>query len=160
MKKLLTVLFIFAFAASLCFAGGKQDAKKGVSVKMFQLKVEIKDAIDSYAADYTAATGIPVSVETLGGGGDYGGTLKAKAQSGNMPDIFQIEGQGGYDIWKDYIADLSDQSWVKDTDLAFKQNGKVYGFPVAIEGYGLAYFEKSRRRSCKADDPQSIRRRF
>ena len=56
MKKLLTVLFIFAFAASLCFAGGKQDAKKGASVKMFQLKIEIKDAIDSYAADYSAAT--------------------------------------------------------------------------------------------------------
>ena len=98
MKKLLTVLFIFVFAASLCFAAGKQDAKKGASIKMFQLKVEIKDAIDAYAADYTAATGIPVSVETLGGGGDYGGTLKAKAQSGNMPDIIQIEGQGGYDM--------------------------------------------------------------
>ncbi|MFC2281503.1 MAG: ABC transporter substrate-binding protein, partial [Treponema socranskii subsp. buccale] len=146
MKKLRIVLFIFVFAAAFLLAactkkaaGSKQDAKKGTSVKMFQLKVEIKDAIDSYAADYTAATGIPVSVETLGGGGDYAGTLKAKAQSGNMPDIFQIEGQGGYDLWKDYIADLSDQSWVKDTDLAFKQNGKVYGFPVAIEGYGLAY---------------------
>ena len=145
MKKLRTVLFIFVFAAAFLLAActkkaaGKQDAKKGASVKMFQLKVEIKDAIDAYAADYTAATGIPVSVETLGGGGDYAGTLKAKAQSGNMPDIFQIEGQGGYDLWKDYLADLSDQSWVKDTDLAFKQNGKVYGFPVAIEGYGLAY---------------------
>ena len=97
MKKLRTVLFIFVFAAAFLLvsctkkaAGSKQDAKKGTSVKMFQLKVEIKDAIDSYAADYTAATGIPVSVETLGGGGDYAGTLKAKAQSGNMPDIFQI----------------------------------------------------------------------
>ena len=109
MKKLLTVLFIAVFAASVCFAGGMQDAQKGASVKMFQLKVEIKDAIDAYAASYSAATGVPVSVETLGGGGDYGGSLKAKAQSGNMPDIFQIEGQGGYDLWKDYIADLSDQ---------------------------------------------------
>ena len=61
MKKLLTVLFIVVFAASLCFASRTQDAK-GTSVKMFQLKVEIKDAIDSYAADYSAATGIPVSV--------------------------------------------------------------------------------------------------
>ena len=53
MKKLRTVLFIFVFAAAFLLAActkkaaGKQDAKKGASVKMFQLKVEIKDAIDS-----------------------------------------------------------------------------------------------------------------
>ena len=110
------------------------------NVTMFQLKVEIKDALDAYAAKYTAAhPGTTVSVETLGGGADYGGALKAKVQAGQMPDIFVIEGLGGYNVWKDYAADLSDQPWVKDTSLAFKVGGKVYGFPVAIEGYGLAY---------------------
>lgn len=139
MKKVCMILLVAVLAASLVFAGGKQDAQKNAGVKVFQLKVEIKDAVDAYAAAYSAASGVPVTVETLGGGGDYGGALKAKAQAGQMPDIFQIEGPGSYELWKDYIADLSDQSWVKDTDLAFKQNGKVYGFPIAIEGYGLAY---------------------
>ena len=139
MKRVFSVLLIAVLAASLVFAGGKQDTQKTAGVKVFQLKVEIKDAIDAYAASYSATSGVPVTVETLGGGGDYGGALKAKAQAGQMPDIFQIEGPGGYSLWKDYIADLSDQAWVKDTDLAFKQNGKVYGFPIAVEGYGLAY---------------------
>lgn len=139
MKRVFSVLLIALLAVSLVFAGGKQDGQKAAGVKVFQLKVEIKDAIDAYAASYSAASGVPVTVETLGGGGDYGGALKAKLQSGQMPDIFQIEGPGGYNLWKDYIADLSDQAWVKDTDLAFKQNGKVYGFPIAVEGYGLAY---------------------
>jgi len=112
----------------------------GPTVTMFQLKVEIKDALDAYAAKYSAAhPGTTVSVETLGGGADYGGALKAKVQAGQMPDIFVIEGQGGYNVWKDYAADLSDQPWVKDTSLSFKSDGKVYGFPVSIEGYGLAY---------------------
>lgn len=118
----------------------KPEQAKNVDVTMFQLKVEIKDAIDAYAASYSAAhPGITVKVESLGGGGDYGGALKAKAQAGQMPDIIQIEGLGGYKIWQEYIADLSDQPWVKDTDLALKVDGKVVGFPVAIEGYGLAY---------------------
>ncbi|MBU0927770.1 MAG: ABC transporter substrate-binding protein [Spirochaetes bacterium] len=117
-----------------------EQAAKDVELSMFQLKVEIKDAIDGYAAKYSAATpGVTMKVETLGGGGDYGGALKAKSQAGQMPDIFVIEGLGGYNIWKDYIADLSGESWVKDTDLAMKVDGKVVGFPVAIEGYGLAY---------------------
>jgi raffinose/stachyose/melibiose transport system substrate-binding protein len=143
-KALVSVLSIGAAAAALLALSAcapKQEQKaQATTVNMFQLKVEIKDALDAYAAKYSAANpGVTVKVETLGGGGDYGGALKAKAQSAQMPDIFMIEGKGGYEIWKDYIADLSDQPWVKDTDLAFKADGKVVGFPVAIEGYGLAY---------------------
>jgi len=37
------------------------------------------------------------------------------------------------------IADLSDQPWVKNTSVAFKSGGKVYGAPVAVEGWGMAY---------------------
>lgn len=131
-----------ALAILLTASCAKKEAPKpqDVTVNMFQLKVEIKDALDGYAASYSAAhPGVTVKVETLGGGGDYGGALKAKSQAGQMPDIFQIEGRGHYEVWKDYIADLSAEPWVKDTDLAFKVDGKVMGFPVAIEGYGLAY---------------------
>jgi raffinose/stachyose/melibiose transport system substrate-binding protein len=110
------------------------QAMADTTVTMFQLKVEIKDALDGYAAKYSAAhPGTTVSVETLGGGADYGGALKAKVQAGQMPDIFVIEGQGGYNVWKDYAADLSDQPWVKDTSLGFKVGGKIYGFPVAMK---------------------------
>jgi len=144
MRKIVT-RFVTVGAIAAILLGGvscakKEEKPKEVTVNMFQLKVEIKDALDAYAAKYSAAhPGTTVKVETLGGGGDYGGALKAKSQAGQMPDIFMIEGRGGYEIWKDYMADLSDQPWVSDTDLAFKVDGKVYGFPVAIEGYGLAY---------------------
>jgi raffinose/stachyose/melibiose transport system substrate-binding protein len=143
MKKALLFAMALLLAGAVVFAGGQQDtAAEGgdVTVTMFQLKVEIKDALDAYAAQYSAATpGVTVKVETLGGGADFGGAMKAKAQAGEMPDIFVIEGMGGYNVWKDYIADLSGEAWVNDTDLEFIVNGKPYGFPVAIEGYGLAY---------------------
>jgi ABC-type sugar transport system, periplasmic component len=138
-SKVLSISLVLALLLSAVACTGAKKPKE-VTLNMFQLKVEIKDALDAYAAKYTAAhPGTTVKVETLGGGGDYGGALKAKAQSGQMPDIFVIEGRGGYNIWKDYIADLSAEPWVKDTDLAMKVDGKVVGFPVAIEGYGLAY---------------------
>jgi len=144
MKKAVSTLAAAGLALAILMTAScaKKEAPKpqDVTVNMFQLKVEIKDALDGYAASYSAAhPGVTVKVETLGGGGDYGGALKAKSQAGQMPDIFQIEGRGHYEVWKDYIADLSAEPWVKDTDLAFKVDGKVLGFPVAIEGYGLAY---------------------
>ncbi len=144
MKKAVSALAAVSIllVALLGASCAKKEAPQAqdMTVNMFQLKVEIKDALDGYAAAYSSAhPGVTVKVETLGGGGDYGGALKAKSQAGQMPDIFQIEGRGGYEVWKDYIADLSAEPWVKDTDLAFKVDGKIVGFPVAIEGYGLAY---------------------
>ena len=139
MKVLVTGLALLMVSGAL-FAAGAQEQTRDKTVNMFQLKVEIKDALDAYAAKYSAATpGVTVRVETLGGGADFGGAMRAKSQADQMPDIFVIEGRGGYEVWKDYIADLSDQPWVSDTDLSFIVDGKVYGFPVAIEGYGLAY---------------------
>ncbi len=75
--------------------GSALMAAPATTVTMFQLKVEIKDALDAYAAQYSAAhPGVTVSVETLGGGADFGGALKAKIQAGQVPDIFVIEGMG------------------------------------------------------------------
>ncbi len=143
MKKVLIALALSLVLVASAFAGGTQEAAQeggDATVTMFQLKVEIKDAIDSYAALYSEMTdGVTVEVETLGGGADYGGALKAKIQSGQMPDIFQIEGMGGFNIWKDYIASLEGEAWLDDTDLELIVDGTPYGFPVAIEGYGLAY---------------------
>lgn len=111
-----------------------------VEIKVYQLKVEINEAIQAFAKRYSEATpGVKVTVETLGGGQDYGGALKAKLAANEMPDIFMIEGRGGYDLWKDYLLDMSDADWVKDTDMGYAPEGKVVGFPIAIEGFGLGY---------------------
>lgn len=140
MLRILSIGMMLSVTIGAFATGNSEQSTKSKVVTMFQLKVEIKDALDAYAAKYSESTpGVTVKVETLGGGADYGGALKAKSQAGEMPDIFVIEGKGGYDIWKDYIADLSAEPWVKDTDLSFKADGKVVGFPVAIEGYGFAY---------------------
>ena len=40
---------------------------------------------------------------------------------------------------KEHAVDLSDQSWVKDTDYAISIDGKTYGYPVSIEARGLIY---------------------
>ena len=99
MRKLLSLVLATAFLAGLlAFPALAED----VEVKVYQLKVEINEAITAFAKRYSDATeGVTVTVETLGGGADYGGGLKAKMASDSMPDIFMIEGIGGYELWKD-----------------------------------------------------------
>ena len=49
----------------------------------------------------------------------------------------------GYANWKDYCADLSDSKLykhLKDKSLAVtSKDGKVYGIPYVVEGYGIIY---------------------
>lgn len=127
-------------AATTTKAAETTAAAPGVKeITLSHNKVEIDEPLKAYAAEYEKMTGVKVNIQTVGGGADYGGNLKAQLQSGNFPDIFVIEGPSGYDLWKDKIAEVGDQPWVSDTDVEYIVDGKVYGFPVAIEGYGMAY---------------------
>jgi raffinose/stachyose/melibiose transport system substrate-binding protein len=42
-------------------------------------------------------------------------------------------------VWQEYILDVSDQAFAADTSVGFLVDGKTYGFPLAIEGYGIGY---------------------
>ena len=138
MRRLFTLALVAVLTLGLVALPAQAE---DVEIHVYQLKVEINEAITNFVKRYSENTpGVNVTVETLGGGADYGGTLRAKLQASQMPDIFMIEGKGGYDLWEEYILDMSDADWVKDTDLAYySPEGKAVGFPIGIEGFGLGY---------------------
>lgn len=134
MKKIIS-LFLCLMVLCSCTASAEE-----ITVTLFHNKVEIGAQLEAFAKAYSDMTeGVTVRIETLGGGADYAGNMKAKLQSGQMPEIFVIDGIGNYEVWKEYCSDLSGESWVDDTDVEFTVDGKVYGFPVSIEGFGLGY---------------------
>lgn len=127
-------------------AGNSDRASKadgGKTVKIFQLKVEINDALQQLAKKYEQEKGVKVEITSVGGGADYGASLKAEFAKGTEPDVFMIQGAGDYEIWKHKIDDLSSEAWVKNavkgTLDTVTFDGKVYGMPAATEGYGLIY---------------------
>jgi raffinose/stachyose/melibiose transport system substrate-binding protein len=131
MKKLFAVLVALGFAAGL-FAQG---------ITLAQGKPEIDAVLKAYAATWSKANNIPVTIKSVGGssGTDLGTQLKADLAAGDMPDIFGINGIEDYKEWANIVLDLSGEKWIKNTSVAFQYQGKVYGFPVAVEGWGMAY---------------------
>ncbi|ONI38261.1 hypothetical protein AN639_04470 [Candidatus Epulonipiscium fishelsonii] len=153
MSKLMPKLFLLLTMTSSIFVGcggGEEVAEvpaknsspinsDGNTIRLYNGKIEIDAALKAYAQLYTEQTGVNVIIESIGGGADVNGTLKGYLAADNMPDMFVFDGSG-YETWKDQFADLSDQAWVTDTDVAYvTPDGKVVGFPYAIEGYGLTY---------------------
>ena len=144
MKRLLVVFTILLLIAGAAFGGGQKDsgsAEKAVPITLIQNKPEIGPMLEAYGALWTGKSGIPITIKSVGGssGADLGQQLRADYAAGEMPDIFIIAGVEDYKEWESVILDLSGEAWVPKTSVAFKQNGKVYGMPVSIEGWGMAY---------------------
>jgi raffinose/stachyose/melibiose transport system substrate-binding protein len=160
MKKLLSILLTLVMLTALFTAcGTKEDsgdtgstggtetekpadkpaAKTDEEVVIYQNKVEIGEQLMAFGALYEKETGVKVTVKTSGGDSPYAENLKAEFQSDRQPDIFVIEGMGGYNTWKSKLAPYSGDEWIDLTALEFTVDGQVYGFPVAVEAWGMAY---------------------
>jgi raffinose/stachyose/melibiose transport system substrate-binding protein len=139
-------------------ASGNSDSGSGgdgdvVTLNLFQFKVEIADQLQAMINEFEKEhPNIKVKLESVGGGADYGAALKAKFASGEEPDIFNNGGFKELELWKEHLADLSGEPWAEHVLPIGKApmtdaDGKLYGMPVNLEGYGFVYnkdlFEKA-----------------
>jgi len=141
MNKFLVVLVLLSVLAGAAFAAGASDSAKGVEITVMQNKPEIDAMLKDYALVWGEKTGNTAVIKSVGGSSSItlGQQLKADYAAGDLPDIFIIAGVEDYKEWEGVILDQSGEAWTKETSVAFKMNGKTYGFPVAVEGWGMAY---------------------
>lgn len=134
------LLASFLVLASLAACQSAAPVEEAKSLVLFQNKVEIDDVLTAYATAWGEANGVEVTVKTCGGDTcAYGDQILAEFQGERQPDIFVIEGMGGYEIYKDKIMAFDGDAWIDNTGLEFVVDGSVYGFPVAVEAWGMAY---------------------
>lgn len=156
----IVVVFLFASVLTACTSQTTTEEPKAqdepkasesapeknetVEVDVFQFKVEIAKELEEAAREYEKAnSNVKINIQTVGGGDDYGAALRAKFQSGNEPDIYNVGGPQDVKDWMEKLEDLSDQPWVNlalDGILSGATvEGKVYALPFNIEGYGFVY---------------------
>ena len=134
MKKLFGVVLGIVLAGSMFMQSAQAQ------ITLMQNKPEIDAQLKEYAATWEKASGMKATIKSCGGGAcDLGQQLRADYSAGDMPDIFVIAGLEDYKEWSNIILDLSAEKWTAETGVAFKMDGKVFGFPVAVEGWGMAY---------------------
>jgi len=135
MKKV-SVFMVF-FVLVLMLTACKDKTK---TLIIYQNKSEIHDALNEYATAWGERADVYVDVNTCGGDTcSYAAEIGLELELETPPDIFVVEGMGGYNLYEDYILDISGEQWTNDTELEFMVEGVTYGFPVAIEGWGMGY---------------------
>ncbi|RKM62698.1 carbohydrate ABC transporter substrate-binding protein [Butyrivibrio sp. XB500-5] len=120
-------------------SAGAASASSGKSIRVVNGKIEVDSQLKKLAEMYEKESGVHVEIESMGGGIDIQGELKAYYQSDNMPDVFVCGGEADFNNWDGLLQDMSDQEWVKDTDAAYVSADGTVGFPYTTEAVGLAY---------------------
>ena len=149
MKKVFAILLTAVLLAGSALSGQHQAAAASVlsgekqTVVLYNNKIEIVDALDRMAATYNSLhENVEIIVDTTGSD-DYAPAIRTRFAGGEAPDIFVITGTEQMLLWFEYLEDLSGEPWVGDmVDVAkpmITHDGKIYGFPFGIEGYGFMY---------------------
>lgn len=137
MKKFL-IGTIFILMLSMLGCGNKK-----AKVYLYNFKPEANDAFKQIASIYQRDTGVMVKVNTSASG-QYESSLRTEIVKSDAPTIFYLNGYVGLSNWKDYAYDLSGTNAYQSLtqvgkDLSLKEESKVYGIPISVEGYGLIY---------------------
>ena len=143
MKKLIALLLAVVMVMGLAACGSKTttETKAPTEAKVYYLnfKPEQDEAWQKLAAEYTAETGVPVTVLTAASG-TYEETLMAEMGKTEAPTMFQVNGPVGLANWADYCYDLSGSdlySHLTSDGFALKDGDAVLGIAYVVESYGL-----------------------
>ena len=132
-----------ASTASSSAAGASSSAAPAAAGKVYYLnfKPEQDEAWQNLAAEYTAETGVPVTVVTAAAN-QYETTLMSEMEKSEAPTLFQVNGPVGLANWKDYCLDLSDSKLygeLTSDSFALKDGDAIPAIAYVIETYGIIY---------------------
>ncbi|MEH7112928.1 ABC transporter substrate-binding protein [Neobacillus niacini] len=125
----------------------KEDSGDKVTVDVFQFKVEFKKQFEDLVKKYEDENpDVDINVKTVGGGNDYGASLKSAFSAGDEPDIFNVGGPSDVEDYREWLADLSEtksaSAALEGTLDSVKEGEEVLGLPFNQEGYGYIYNKK------------------
>jgi len=160
MKKSLKVMIASIVMCGLLLGAGLTvSAAKQVTLHIMQYGPEFAPAMEEMAAEYNKD--FPnVKIEFEISQATYNSLLKAKLNAGDLPDVFMLGTIADVKLYKPYLLDITNEPFVKNflpnaMDMV-TLDGKVYGFPIWFQSYGLIYNKKVFREAGITDLPETL----
>ena len=124
-------------------ASDQGSSGKAVKISILNTKGEIATQLEDATKAFTKENpNITIDVIQAAAGESPFQRVSSMYAAGNAPSLSMLD-PNDVPKFADKFADLSSEKWVKDSSEgaldAGKIDGKVMGFPLAIEGYGLIY---------------------
>lgn len=132
---------------------------QGTSITLLNSKAEIQSALVEMGAEFEKKSGVHVEVMPVTDGDSPYTKVVSLYNSGNPPTMSILDTTDVIALAEEKAADLSSEPWLAEAEGYLTEvNGKVYSFPLCIEGRGMIY-NKSVIETALGEtfDPASIR---
>ena len=141
-KRLIAAILAMVMILALAACGGSgssggSDANSGVTLTIFNSKMEIQSQLEEMAAKYSEEKG--VNVEVYYSSDTVAAHMSTKYASKDPYVLAMVDAKDIYSLGPEHAIDLSGEQWVGDTTQAISVDGKVLGFPVCVEARGILY---------------------
>ncbi|MCX7030657.1 MAG: extracellular solute-binding protein [Spirochaetes bacterium] len=128
----------------LCAALVVGQTQKPVTLKMLYYSPELADQYNDMARVYNTQTGNTLDITVLQA--DFVTVLRAKLNSGDIPDVFMSSAYADNRTYKDYCYDMTDEDFIKLIEptalLGVTVNGRVTGYPFLVQSHSFIYNKK------------------
>lgn len=115
----------------------------GQSITMLNSKAEIQVSLVEMAAEYEKKSGVHVEVMPVTDGDSPYTKVVSLYNSGTPPTLSILDTTDVIALAEEKAADISNEKWLAEAEGYLTEvNGKVYSFPLCIEGRGLIYNKK------------------
>lgn len=113
---------------------------KGTEISVLNTKAEIQVALEEIAVVFEEKTGIHVEIMPVTDGDSPYTKVVSLYNAGNPPTLSILDTTDVVALAEEKAEDLSDEAWIEEAEGYLTQiNGKVYSFPLCVEGRGLIY---------------------
>lgn len=130
----------------------------GTSITLLNSKAEIQTALVEMSAEFEKKSGVHVEVMPVTDGDSPYTKVVSLYNSGTPPTLSILDTTDVIALAEEKAADLSNEPWVAEAEGYITEvNGKVYSFPLCIEGRGIIYNQKAIEETLgESFDPSSL----
>lgn len=112
----------------------------GTNITLLNSKAEIQVALEEMSAAFEEKSGVHVEVMPVTDGDSPYTKVVSLYNSGNPPTLSILDTTDVIALAEEKAADLTGEAWTAEAEEYLTEvNGKVYSFPLCIEGRGLIY---------------------
>ena len=132
---------------------------EGTKITLLNSKAEIQNALVAMSEEFEKKSGVHVEVMPVTDGDSPYTKVVSLYNSGNPPTMAILDTTDVIALAEAKAADLSNEPWLAEAEGYVTQvNGKVYSFPLCIEGRGVIYNKAVIEETLgETFDPASIR---
>lgn len=134
---------------------------EGTSITLLNSKAEIQVALEKMGTAFEEKSGVHVEVMPVTDGDSPYTKVVSMYNSGTPPTLSILDTTDVIALAEEKAADLTGEKWTAEAEeYLTKVNGKVYSFPLCIEGRGLIYnksvIEDALGREFQAEDIKTL----